>query len=101
MKANDIVIEFNSVSYFCHVRFYRLHNQSFAVKGKVNVVRISWLFAPHQTRPVCYRVRSPPNFFVIRSLYAVCSAMNFIVGVRFQKNPPLPQLRGFKRGTFT
>jgi len=63
MKANDIVIEFNSVSYFCHVRFYRLHNQSFAVKGKVNVVRISWLFAPNPTRPVSYRVRGYAGFF--------------------------------------
>ena len=36
MKANDIVIEFNSVSYFCHVRFYRLHNQSLAGEGESN-----------------------------------------------------------------
>jgi hypothetical protein len=47
----------------------------------------------NQTRPVSYRVRSPPQFSGKRWLYSAGAAMNFIVCIRLL--PALPVISCF------
>jgi hypothetical protein len=54
--------------------------------------------AQNRTRPVRYRVRSPPQFFGKCSLYSAGAAMNFIVKIKFQKKSPVAAASGVQEG---